>query len=149
VTTDVDQLVGRYTGSDELAIEGMSSGLRLFARTPRGAPCSIDLVTPPAQSVQPYEGFLRVLVVKPSSSKVRFARDGATLLISGSDAFREVLAESIETLADGSLGDHIHVEYHPDHYYLDPASAWLVVTLLTEGSTLDSNSSSQGTTRQH
>ncbi len=126
-TAKDDPVIGRYSKSDELAIEATSSALGLLARALRNAPSSVELVIPPEQDAGPYDGFLVEVVVEPTTGKLRIARRGGTLLISGGDESRAVLAKNIESLAEGTLGDHIHVEYHPDHYYLDPSTASLVV----------------------
>ncbi|MCG6498278.1 hypothetical protein [Kitasatospora sp. A2-31] len=49
------------------------------------------------------------------------------LVIGGDAAARAVLAENLRGMAAAGAGGHLHVEYHPDHFYLAEGSLPLVV----------------------
>lgn len=85
----------------------------------------------------PYDGFLKFLdiEIRAEASRVIAVREGDTLHIVGSDGMIKILAENIEMLVDdvrrsGISEKHLHVEYHPDHYYLDSSSVPLILTVI-------------------
>ncbi|MEH1056573.1 hypothetical protein V6U89_15325 [Micromonospora sp. CPCC 206171] len=49
------------------------------------------------------------------------------LRVSGDPAKLAVLAENVRAMADAEDGGHLHVEYHPGHWYLAEGSVPLVV----------------------
>jgi hypothetical protein len=122
-------IVGKYSLAGDLQIEGSAMALASLARALRQAPSVLDLGMPSNEEPAPYDGFLRQIVIRPARGKVQIERDDSILLISGDPDFRSVLAENIESLlkaGDASLS-HLHVDYHPDHFYLEPTSSSLVI----------------------
>jgi hypothetical protein len=123
-------LTGRYSQSGDLALEGSCTALREFARALNRGPLSLDLFVPRNATASPYEEFLRCIVIKPSEERVQIAREGTSLVISGDDKSRSLCAENIQHLAepaDATRTRHLHVDYHPDHFYLVPQSLPLVI----------------------
>ncbi|MDA2803917.1 Imm32 family immunity protein [Nocardiopsis suaedae] len=49
------------------------------------------------------------------------------LVISGDAAGRAVLADNVRDMASAEGGGHLHIDYHPGHFYLAEGSVPLVV----------------------
>ncbi|MFJ3792913.1 hypothetical protein [Kitasatospora sp. NPDC090091] len=58
---------------------------------------------------------------------VHYDSERQLLVIGGDAAARAVLAENVRDMASATEGGHLHVEYHPDHFYLAEGSVPLVV----------------------
>lgn len=123
-------LIGRYAESGELFLRGDRSSLAALAIALRTAPAKVVLSVPTARDPGPYDGFLVEIAVARVRGKVRIERRGEAMVISGEDSSREILAKNLEALGAGGLGDHVHIEYHPEHHYLESRSAPLVVERL-------------------
>lgn len=55
------------------------------------------------------------------------------LHIAGDDDLLAILSANIADFArEGAVGEHLHVEYFPGHFFLDPQSAPLIITLWAE-----------------
>ncbi|MEU4334808.1 hypothetical protein AB0F59_09300 [Micromonospora lupini] len=52
---------------------------------------------------------------------------GGTLQISGAPAPLAIFASNLESMAADEHGGHLHIEHYPDHPYLGPASADVIV----------------------
>jgi hypothetical protein len=83
----------------------------------------------------PFEGFLgRIVVRSGEPGKVRLAPDSpaGALIISGDRSRLNILADNVEALSrtSSSAGDHLHVEYFPDHFYLAENSAPVVFRVM-------------------
>jgi hypothetical protein len=125
-----DLLVGRYTSSGDLALEGPPDALRSLARRLRQAPSSIPLGRPASGNPSPYDGFLETIEVQRAETKVTIRKREGALLVCGNGACLEVLAANVEALSeDETVGEHLHLDYHPGHFFLDPTSSPLVVEL--------------------
>jgi hypothetical protein len=121
-------LIGVYTRSGDLAIEGGPSALQSLARAVREAPSSLALSHPAEKGPEPYDGFLDVVLVTASAGKVAICRREKTLVITGDTESRALLAANIDSLASEALeSNHLHVEYYTDHFYLSASTAALVV----------------------
>ncbi|HEU4405494.1 MAG TPA: hypothetical protein VFS43_09410 [Polyangiaceae bacterium] len=72
---------------------------------------------------------VKVRTTEPPDSLVVICVDVAalTLLIRGGLEKLAVLANSLAEVARWERSGHVHIEYHPGHYYLDPNSAAVVV----------------------
>jgi hypothetical protein len=53
--------------------------------------------------------------------------DRQILVISGDAAGRAVLADNLRDMASAEDGGHLHIDYHPGHFYLAEGSVPLVV----------------------
>jgi len=93
---------------------------------------SADLATlvegPPA----PYAVWLpRILVRQHESGRVTLSIDEAksALVLEGERQYLDILAENIEGFIDDgpNPGDHLHIEYYDDHFYLAPSQISLTV----------------------
>ncbi|MFE9690340.1 hypothetical protein [Micromonospora sp. NPDC005806] len=69
---------------------------------------------------------IQVSTTAGSLAQIAVDPDGI-LRISGSPTPLAVLASNIEAMADDQHGGHLHVDYFPDHAYLAPGSASLIV----------------------
>jgi hypothetical protein len=75
------------------------------------------------------------ITVRVNSGPVNISSFEEGILISGSRAKLLVLAQNIRWLADKPEGgaptelkDHIHIEYHPDHFFLAEGALPMVLT---------------------
>ncbi|EWM17836.1 hypothetical protein KUTG_08140 [Kutzneria sp. 744] len=58
--------------------------------------------------------------------------DTRTLVLDGSRAALKLLGDNVRALAvEGAPGDNLHVEYFPEHFYLDESSLATVFALIT------------------
>jgi hypothetical protein len=91
----------------------------------------IDLAIPHNEGPAQYDGFVGQIRVILGDNRVRISLEGAVLSIEGRQAYLSLLAENIASLAadNAPLGSHLHIEYHPNHYYLEEGSVPLVVEL--------------------
>jgi len=81
--------------------------------------------TPPV----PHLGYLKSLELERSVGKVSVSRSGESVNVSGSADCLALFAHNIEQLAySESCPDHLHVEFHPQHFYLNEESVPLVMT---------------------
>jgi len=82
----------------------------------------------------PYRTFLQgISVAATPGRRVTLRLDDAeeTLAITGDPEYLKVLAENIaELAAPGDRATHLHVDYFPDHFYLEQGSAPTTVHLL-------------------
>jgi hypothetical protein len=77
----------------------------------------------------PYSTFLKKIRVQIIPNHlIEFQVIGEFLSVKGSYEKLLILAENIENFGnDGDKGDHIHIEYFQDHFYLSPESNPLVL----------------------
>jgi hypothetical protein len=125
---------GRYSSSDQIEITGNASVLVELADL---LICDnkwvVRPLTVPSQELAaPYDGFLSQLrrdVRDESDEKLLVKRRDDELYICGSPPFLELLAQNIRFLAEDKSqfsGNHLHVEYYPDHFFLSSASDALI-----------------------
>ena len=77
-------------------------------------------------------------MVRKSADKViaRIDPHAAVLVLEGNQAGLRLLGENIRNLAMlGEVGEHLHVEYFPDHFYIGELSLPLVFHLLAGSDT--------------
>ena len=131
-------IVGKFDDSS-IALEGTAETLRELARSIRDSTKSAAIgehllmlpLTPPT----PYSGYIRSIRVVKSAGNVCISRVERKVLISGLPEKLAVLAATIDHLATHRLvgphsRKHVHIEFHPEHFYLLEESIPLVVTLL-------------------
>lgn len=131
------QVVGYYTTTDDVELEGDPEALRhLASLLTTSMPLLVcSLYTPPSGSPAPYDDFLTTIRIQSDNGAICMRRQHSTLIIAGSRANRSVLAENVTWLADhfdpseGSA-HHLHIEYYSTAYdsYLDPSVLPLIVT---------------------
>lgn len=84
----------------------------------------------------PYQRFFREVTVAVAPGRkvaLRMVDAGDTLAITGDPVYLGVLAENVEGLADsGDVDTHVHVDYFPDHFYLEEGSAPATLHLVPE-----------------
>jgi hypothetical protein len=128
-------LVGKY-GENSVNLEGTSDALRELSEMLQLARVveEILLFVPPKPAV-PYVRYLRSLTLGRSEDNVSVSRIGEQGTIRGAAKKLGILARNIERLADQpqpsgatNQASHMHVEYHPGHFYLAPGSVPLVIT---------------------
>jgi len=121
----------RSDATGEMELRGSSSQFKeLAARLRSGKEISVSLDDVPAPS--PYDRSLSRVVIRGGSGKVVISLmdDGQSLLICGGGEFMAVLATNVDGFAeDGVRGEHVHIEYFPDHYYLAQDAEPLVLAL--------------------
>jgi hypothetical protein len=81
----------------------------------------------------PYDRALTEITVKRHQGRpatINLSRDLRTLEIVGDEASLTLLAENLSDFgAQSRPGEHWHLEYFPDHFYLGSTSQPLVATL--------------------
>jgi hypothetical protein len=122
----------RSDTTGEMELRGSSSKFKEFAaRLCIGGEISVSLDEVPDPS--PYDKSLSRVVIRSGSGKVvvTLMDDGQSLLICGRGEFMAVLAANIDGFAeDGVRGEHAHIEYFPDNYYLTEEAEPLVLALV-------------------
>lgn len=112
--------IGNADGLDALGaclLEPNESSLRL---TPKA--------TPPL-----YVGVARVIDVRSDGQPgLEIVRNGEGVDIIGDPASRASLAENLTrlTAAPAMVGNHLHIEYYPDHPYIRATSAPVIVEMM-------------------
>jgi hypothetical protein len=82
----------------------------------------------------PYDRLLKEISIAPKlNAKVYVGQMGERMVISGSLEYLSILAENIRHLAEHPISSsavpyHIHIEYYPDHFYLEKESTPLVAS---------------------
>lgn len=125
-------LIGRYDDSD-ISLEGHEPALLELARLLRKAgDADVRPLMIPPTPPDPYNSYATSLKVEHGASGVRIARNQSQIRISGSSNKLAALAENIEWIANGNPANigsnHIHIEYHPGHFYLEEESIPLVIS---------------------
>ncbi|MDX3667605.1 Imm32 family immunity protein [Streptomyces europaeiscabiei] len=91
----------------------------------------VEISTSPGDDPSPYPRCLtgiRVRSTAPGLVKMSVDVDRQALTFTGSGESMKVLAENILGLCrEGVPGDHLHIEYFPDHFYLAESRISLVV----------------------
>jgi hypothetical protein len=81
--------------------------------------------------VTPYDVALSDLEIRPvdrPTVRVAVGEAGKRLVITGDSSSLGVFAQNLRGLAETPItGDHLHIEYYPEHFYLDSESLPLVV----------------------
>lgn len=117
-------------------IEGTAQTLREFAQRIEECTghCDIQVAMPSGSNDR---GLHRAnaVTIQISAGPVNISPTEDRILISGSKVKLLVLVQNILWLADNDTGgapiqlkDHIHIEYHPDHFFLAEGALPVVVT---------------------
>ncbi|GAA1310431.1 Imm32 family immunity protein [Saccharothrix xinjiangensis] len=116
-------------GTNEIKVSGdrdapaelghaIDAGTGWFALDRSGDPAPYDLA----------RGAVDIVTAPSGKVVVTSDVDRSTLTISGERSAFSVLARNVLGLAeDGTVGEHAHIDYFPDHFYLSPDSAPVVV----------------------
>ena len=93
-----------------------------------------ELLAPVQTTQDLYEGYLTYLRIVKNNGALKIYRDGNILMISGSSKNTSIFATNLRFLHQEALSQplmqsvlHIHIEYFPDHPYLDPVSDSVVI----------------------
>ncbi|MFJ9379408.1 hypothetical protein [Streptomyces sp. NPDC101455] len=120
----------RDDSTGELELSGSRSELLALGRKLRSGDGEILLAK--ASDPFPYSGSLLRIGVRQASGKVRISSSGdsGSLDVEGRLESLSLLAENIEGFAlEADQGDHLHVDYFPEHDYLAGGSGSLVVAI--------------------
>jgi hypothetical protein len=129
-------VIGRYTNNGNLEIAGGSAALIQLAEL-----LILDvhiqdiwIHIPQDKPSTPYDGFLKQIKILSTDSYIVIRREENVLYISGSKNNLALLSEDIKMLAHqidqySTIPNHSHIEYHPDHSYLDPSSLPMVISV--------------------
>jgi hypothetical protein len=83
----------------------------------------------PSAPPAPYLGYVKSLELERGVGKVSVSRSGESVNVSESADYLALFAHNIERLASSeSCQDHLHIEFHPQHFYLNKESVPLVIT---------------------
>ncbi|ONI91548.1 hypothetical protein ALI22I_07900 [Saccharothrix sp. ALI-22-I] len=117
--TDEIKVSGDRDALAELG-HAIDAGTGRFVLDQSGDPAPYDLVL----------GAVEIDTVPSGKVVVASDVDRSTLTISGERSALSLLARNVLGLAeDGTVGEHAHIDYFPDHFYLSPDSAPAVLTL--------------------
>lgn len=134
---ELGSVTALFSNSGDLELRGDLDAMRRIAELMAGAAGSRARAAlgRPKHGPKPYDGFLASLeieILKKNGSGVQIARRGDALVISGIANMMEILADNVRLLAEqleqsGEEEGHVHIEYHPDHYFLAESSEPLVL----------------------
>jgi hypothetical protein len=122
----------RSDATGEMELRGNRAQFKEFAARLRGG-AEISMSLDEIPSPLPYDRSLSRVIISGGSGKVEVAliNEGQSLLVRGAGEFMAVLAANIEGFAEhGVRGEHAHIEYFPDHYYLAKDAEPLVLALV-------------------
>ena len=93
---------------------------------------SAELATLAEGSPAPYAHWLsHILIRRLESGRVALSIDetASALVLEGERQYLDVLAKNIEEFINDATtpGDHLHIEYYDDHFYLAPSQISLTV----------------------
>lgn len=116
----------------QIDLEGDAESLRELAQEIRQLHdvCEWPLGKPASGSPAPYSGLAVSLRIQVTNEKVCVSRVEDQIIITGSIEKLEILAHNIKFAADNPDGNHEHIDYHPNHFYLAPQSVPLIVSRL-------------------
>jgi hypothetical protein len=128
-------IVAKYAESS-VDIEGSAESLRELSQVIQKTGSSGTLVFRiPQNPPTPYLAYAKSLRICPSQGNISIIRNGDEIIINGSPEKLFILAQNIEGLAEqathespGNHQAHLHIEYHPGHFYLQENSIPLIVT---------------------
>jgi hypothetical protein len=125
------QLTGRYCengidlAGDGEAINFLAQAIRQTHRTNQ-----LFLHKPKSRLPDPYDGFALSLEIRVTNSLVCISRCDDQIGIAGSSDLLEILAQNVGFVTTNSGSNHLHIEFYPSHFFLDPESIPLVITRL-------------------
>jgi len=126
-------VVWRYAATSGFELSGDRVGLHAVAESLRDAATVSEREVwhdSNDRGATPYDVFIKRMVVRQAPSKVRITREDDVVVVTGRREELNVLADNIDSLVHGAeRGDHLHIEYFPDHFYLDQGSEPLVVRM--------------------
>lgn len=124
-------LYGRYIQSGSIEIKGIPDSIRELAHCIASGNIEINLSLLKNPQLAPYDAFISAIHVKSRKGNIIINRTGSVLNIQGSRGKLLLLSDNLKWLANQvhttGNGDHLHIEYHPEHFYLDSASEPLIV----------------------
>ncbi len=134
------KILGHY-GNSGIEIEGTEDSLRELSgaieRLSGVELLPLSTERPPQGS---YPGHAKSLRLALSDEFVCVGLDGDEILVCGAASNLKILAQNIRFLADqekqesnDQIRPHLHIEYHPGHYFLKAESIPLVVTKIEIG----------------
>jgi hypothetical protein len=110
----------------ELELAGTADELRSLGGAIESGAGSFALQT--NADVSPYDIALRHLKIETNSREgvaISVDQENNQIIISGPIERLMILGQNVSNAA--SSGDHLHIEYFPDHFYLDRDSVPLVI----------------------
>lgn len=135
---DFLDMISQYSASNDLLFEATVGVLGRVADLLEDDPreTNYELLVPAEPVAASYEGFLTTLHFEKveGQGRLRICREHNVLMISGDSADCSTFAANIRFLQEEALSRpsmrsvlHLHIEYFPNHPYLDPNSDPLVI----------------------
>ncbi len=128
MSNDEIRIVCRYSTSSGFSIEGMEQGLLSLAAFLRNPAAADRRTLMRADASDGYDDVIPSMVVIHDADFVRIVRSGEAIIVTGRLDLLAILAENVESIASSAPGEHLHIDYHPDHYYLREDTEPVVVT---------------------
>ena len=114
----------RHSRGEAVSLEGGAEALAAFARLVLAGGQLGGLRPAGTVSPAPYERFLDTIVVRDAPGPLVISVDGAALVFCGESHARGILAYNARTIDEG---EHLHIEYYPEHPYLAASAEALVI----------------------
>ena len=130
--TTID-LTCRYSSDHGFSIEGTSHELNRFAAAFRELGDVTEHELSGKGELDGYdETITRVSISRHDDCLVTVLHAPSSLLLSGGDRLIGILAANIDRLVTDSGSNYLHIDYHPNHYYLTEGSEPIVITRVDE-----------------
>lgn len=126
-------IIGRYSIDGDIELLASRKGMFELAGilSSQNHAATYKLISPALLNLEPYTNSLKELIIVITDEFVDIALKVDTLIISGNGEKLKILADNIEWLAkqiDAEDGlNHLHIDYHPSHYYLASSAKPLVL----------------------
>ena len=140
------EVAGYYSNDSEIELRGTDTGLKALVdvlESTLDQECLDKILTKPEGTTWPYDGCLKqITVCDADGTHLRIWREGDLLFLNGSKQARRGLAANLRWLTStgGGTGSHLHIEGHPEHPFLDPSSAPMVVSIVESLDSTEVNS---------
>lgn len=125
--------IARFTSDGDVEICARRESLEDLSAilASNAIPLTLELQTS-FDDPKPYQGYVTKILIEVGKGLVSIELKESHLVIAGAHEHLEVLSEDIDYLTnlgiqETGIEEHLHVEYYPDHPYLAPSSAALVV----------------------
>jgi hypothetical protein len=122
------RLIARL-GRNQIDLAGDAIALSELAQAIHSAKDAVEmpLHVPVGTSPHPYTRFAIGLEIIVTEGDVRISEDQGRITIAGSKKKLDVLADNFESAAVSAQGTHMHIEFHPSHFFLEKDSIPLIV----------------------
>ncbi len=114
------KLICRYSEKSGISIEGTLLAFKEFVEAFSKAEGLYNFQVPKG-SATPYARFLDQILLENGEGKLKICIKENRVICSGEKRYLDILVDNFLSLTqqNHSKGLHFHIEYHPDHFFLD------------------------------